>query len=284
MLAAGAPETPGGGPPRPGLREQVGNTKRAATGLIHAHIELAKAEVGEILGLVKTISILAGVILVIALFTGNLVYVGTWLAVGESFFGSLAWGVVHGLLFGVGLSVMLVLVILGVGVGRGLTALLVGAVVAVVIGLLFGSRVIPNAADTLVAGQTLTPLGIVLDPGVMLVVGIGAALLGLLGLIFGARAGGVGGAIGGLIGGAILGVIVGWIVGSRYEWQFAWGLGVAVGLIVWAVMQAVFARGVIDIGKRFAALKPTESIEAATETKEWLGQQWANRRSKLVKR
>lgn len=253
-------------------------------GVIHAHIELAKAEFGEILALVKTISILAGIILVIALFTGNLVYVGTWLAVGEFFFGSLAWGVLHGLLFGVGLTVMLVLLILGAGGGRVVSAVVVSAVVAAAIGLLLGSRVIPNAADTVVAGQTLTPLGIVLDPAVMLVVGIGAAVLALLGLLAGGRMGGAGGAIGGLIGGAILGALLGWIVGSRYDWQFAWGLGVAVGLILWTVLQAVFARGAIDIGKRFGALKPTESIEAAMETKEWLGQQWANRRSKLVKR
>jgi hypothetical protein len=90
--------------------------------LVKAHIELFKAELAEILSLVKTISILAGIILVIALFTGNLVYVGTWLFLGQWLFGSLGWGVVHGLLFAVGLIVLLVLAILGAGAGRAATA------------------------------------------------------------------------------------------------------------------------------------------------------------------
>lgn len=277
----GAPETPGAEPPRPGLREQLGNTKRAGSALVRAHIDLAKAEVGDILALVKTISILAGIILVIALLTGNLLYVGTWLAVGEFFFGSLAWGVVHGLLFAVALIVMLVLLVLGAGTGRVITAFATGIAAAVLLGLLLGSRVIPNTADNVLAGQTLA---IAFDPAVLLVIGIGAVVFGLIGLLVGARAGGFGTAIGGLIGGAVLGLFLGWILGSRYDWQFAWALGASVGLIAWSVLQVYFSRGAIDIGKRFGAFYPTESIEAAQETKEWLGQQWANRRSKLVKR
>ncbi|MBA2254369.1 MAG: hypothetical protein H0W07_04555 [Chloroflexi bacterium] len=273
--------TPASGPPRPGLREQIGNTKRAGTGLVKAHIDLAKAEFGEILSLVKTLGVLAGVALGIALFTGNLVYVGTWLFLGEWLFGSLGWGVLHGLLFGTGILVMLGLLIVGVGAGRAVTAFLVSALAGVLVGLLLGSNILPNTVDTLLAG---TSLAIGFDPGVLAVAGVVALVLGVVGLILGARAGGPRAAIAGLVGGVIVGFVVGLIVGGRYDWRVAAAIGVTVALLLWSVLQFVFGRSQIDLEKRFAALKPTETIETAKETKEWLGQQWANRRSKLGRR
>jgi hypothetical protein len=245
---------------------------------------LFKVELGEILALVKTVSILAGIILVIALFTGNLVYVGTWLFLGEWLFGSLGWGVVHGLLFAVALIVMLVLVILGAGSGRVFQAFITAAIVTVVLGIVLATRIIPNTLDTLLVGQTLTVLGVSFDPSVIAAVGIGALVLGLVGLLLGIRGGGAGRGVGFLVLGAVGGAIAGWILGSRDETRFAWAFALLVGLIVWSVLQVVFARKSIDIQKRFSVFKPTGSIEAIGETREWLGQQWANRRSKLAKR
>lgn len=273
-------ETPPGGP-RPGLREQVGNTKRAAVALARSHVDLAKAEFGEIMGVVKTLGALAGVALVVALLTGNLVYVGTWLFLGEWLFGSLGWGVLHGLLFGIGLLVMLAVAMLGAGAGRAITGLLVGAVLGILVAVLLGSNIVPDTLGTLTTGTTFGGL----DPAAWVAGGIGAVVLGLIGLLVGGRAGGAKGAIGGLIVLAILGLLLGLLIGTRHDWPFAGGVGVTVALLVWIGMQALTFRQAGElIEKRTAQLKPTETIETAKETKEWLGQQWANRRSKLGKR
>ncbi len=275
------PETPEAGPPRPGFREQLGTTKRSATALVKAHVDLAKAELGEILSLVKTLGILAGIALGVALFTANLLYVGGWLFIGEWLFCSLGWGVLHGTLFGVGLLVLLGLLIVGAGAGRAVSAFLISALVGIVVAVLLGSNLLPNIADTLLGGATLA---IPLDPGVLAVAGVITAVMALFGLIVGFRSAGPKGAIAGLIGGAIAGLVLGFIVGGRYDWRVAAALGVTVALLLWSVLQVLFGKSQIDVQKRFAALKPTETIETAKETKEWLGQQWANRRSKLGRR
>lgn len=276
-----APETPGGGAPRPGVRQQFGNTRRAAKALATSHVALARAELGDILGLAKTLGIIGGVALGVALFTGTLAYTGAWLFLGEWLFGSIGWGLAHGVLFGVGILVMLGLLFVGAGAGSSVRAFLISAVIGVLVALLLGSNVIPNAVRQLTAGTTL-PFD--LPPTLWLGPIIGLVVFALIGLLMGARMAGAKGAIGGLLAGAIVGLALGLLFGRHHSWRVAIAAGIAVALLLWSVLQALFARDRIDMGARFAGLKPTETIETAKETKEWLGQQWANRRSKLGRR
>ena len=89
------------------LIEQFGRTKSSFTKLVSAHIGLLKAEIGEIVGQIKVIGTLAGVALVALLFVGNMLYIGGFLFTGEWLFGSMGWGLAHGVLFGLAIVVVL---------------------------------------------------------------------------------------------------------------------------------------------------------------------------------
>ena len=69
--------------------------------LFQAHIELLKAEFNDILGELKVLATQAGIALGIALMTAILLWVGGFLFLGEWLFGSIGWGLAHGLLFGI---------------------------------------------------------------------------------------------------------------------------------------------------------------------------------------
>ena len=86
-----------------GLGEQISATKASFGRLWRAHVNLLKAEFNEIASQLKQIATLAGVALGIALMTGTLLYVGGWLFMGEWLFGSIGWGLAHGVLFGLAL-------------------------------------------------------------------------------------------------------------------------------------------------------------------------------------
>ena len=133
-----------------------------------AHVDLAKAEAGEIMGEVKRVAVLAGVAFGALFVVGFLVPIGLFLFVGDWLFGSIGWGVLHGLLFLVATAVNAVLVALGVSGGAlGLafliavaaavgSALGLGAVgmdvrVAAALGLTLGLIVWPAAAGVAVA-------------------------------------------------------------------------------------------------------------------------------------
>lgn len=115
---------------------------------------------------------------------------------------------------------------------------------------------------------------------------VGLALLGSIGLVTGAKAGGARGALSGLGLGGLLGVFLGAIFGAvTFDPKGAVAVALTFGLLAWLAFQAALAmREGIDPGKRFGKLVPNETMAAANETRSWLGQEWQRQRSKLTKR
>ncbi|MGH2408478.1 MAG: hypothetical protein ACRDF7_10425, partial [Candidatus Limnocylindrales bacterium] len=267
--------------PRPGLREQLRRTRDAAAALIAAHRELLTAELGAIGGEIKLLSALIGVIFGMAVFAGLLLSIGGTLFLGEWLFGSIGWGVLHGLLFSAALIVVFGLRIVDVP-ARALaaafaTAIVIGVAVTAVLGLNVGRNAAQAGAD-----WAATNLAIKLDPGwaPVIVGAIGLAIvLAIVGLLLGARAGGMspaGGAVLGAIGGLLLGAF---LSGMVFDWRGAAALGVTAVLVAWPLTSGLRAvRGGIDAKARFERLWPRRSYESVIETKTWLEQEWTRRR------
>src|SRR6185295_1417748 len=138
--ASSAPPPPP--PPRsdpPGLREQIAATVAAARGMVQAHVDLARAEFEEIGDQVKRVAALGGLAAGILVFLGFFFPIGLLLFLGEWLFGSIGWGVLLFTELGVAVALTAVVVALGVpGSKIGppiLVSVLVGAVLAVVLGL-----------------------------------------------------------------------------------------------------------------------------------------------------
>jgi hypothetical protein len=262
------------------LGGQFGKTRQAFMDLLNAHVELAKAEFSEISGFIAVLAGLAGMMLGVALVVFVMFYVGGFLFLGEWLFGSIGWGFAHGLLFGIALIVNLALAFVGAS-GRALTgALILALIVIAAVGLLCGSNAGYNLANG-VAGGLAQPLG---TPGVVALLG-GIVFGALLFMLLFARLGGRNGAIGGLFLGAILGALLGWLIaGAPWTWAPAFGFAITIGLIAWPIFAAVLAIPGLDVEKRFSRLYPRQSMEAATETKEWLEEQWRSRQPKLGRR
>ena len=220
---------------------------------------------------------LAGVILVLGLLMASMLYVGGFLFLGEWLFGSIGWGLAHGLLFALALIVVLGLGIVGAPWRLVTISSLLAVVLTVGLALLLGSNVLYETANYF-AQQLAPPFN---SPASVALI-TGAVLVGLLLAIAGWRAGGAGGAFGGLLAGAFLGLILGWLIGGiAWEWPPAVGFAITLGLILWPVLHLGMAWPRLDLEEHFGRLKPRQSIEAASETKEWLEKQWQTRRPKL---
>ncbi len=257
-------------PQAPGLFEQVGSTKDSVKDLVGAHIELAKAEFGEILAAFKRASAYVGVAIGALVVAGLLVIVGLPLFLGEAIFGSMGWGILLGLLL---LSaVAIAAAIHGLrpathaSVGRALVlAAILGIVVAVVLGLDLTNRAWSALADAVIptADPAWRPLAIA--------VAALAIVAAVLGLIAGAMSGaGLGGMIGGLVGGALGGVVLAFLSAFAAGPRIGAALGVAIGLIAWiALMAAQVVRGGFDTEAAKRLFMPDRTIETAKETIEW---------------
>jgi hypothetical protein len=272
---------------RPGLAQQLGQTRSAVGRLIKAHIELFKAEIGEIIGQLKLIVALGGVLVGLALFTANLLLIGLLLFLGEWLFGSLGWGLLHGVLLMSGLITAVILMILAVPLRTILAALGVAAVLGVVVAVVLALD-LPRRAAEAGAGVLRGPFP-ALDPGWAIAAAaamVGALVLGIIGLVLGLRSGGAGPAAGGLIGGLILGALLGLLLGGiDYSVHGAIATGLAVGLLTWPLAQAAMARAAgVDPAARFARLKPQQTIETVQETRAWLEAEWTRRRERLARR
>jgi hypothetical protein len=258
----------------PGLGAQFGRTRASFSRLFRAHVDLAKAEIGEIVDQLKMLAALAGVVFVLALLVGNLLYVGGFLFLGEWLFGSMGWGLAHGVLLGVALIVALGLGIVGASRGAAVTSFLVALALAIVLALVMGSNIAYDTSAA-VGTQLVSPLN---SPG--MVAGLSGVIIGAV--IFAVllwRVGGGGGAAGGLLLGVLLGGILGWLIGGApWTWPPAVGLAITVGLLAWPILNVIVAWPQLDPAERFARLKPQQSIEAANETRAWLEEQWRNRR------
>lgn len=222
---------------------------------------------------------LAGVALGLGLLVVIMLYVGGFLFLGEWLFGSIGWGLAHGVLFGLALIVVLGFGILGAGWRLASTSLAVAAVLTIALALLLGSNVLYETANYF-AQQLAAPLD---SPAVVAML-TGAVLVGLLLALLLWRAGGVGGAVAGLIAGAVLGLLFGLLLGGiAWEWPPAVGLAITLGLIVWPILHAALAWPRLNLEEHFGRLVPRQTMEAASETREWLENQWQTRRPKLGK-
>ena len=262
-----APEPDPRTEPPVGLFEQVSRTVAAARRLVTTHVDLARAELSEIAERAKVAAALIGVAIAIALFAAILASVGTALFIGEWLFGSIGWGVLHGVLSCVALIVVLVLAALEVPRSRITTSLVaalgLGIVVAVVLGQAWPNQAFARVGDALIPG---------VDPNVRTLVAglaVGALVLGIVGFLAGARAGGAGGAIGGLIGGAVVGVLVGAFLAISFSLRVGIALGIATAFITWPALAATALRS-FDPGVLKARYWPGTTIETTKETIEWV--------------
>jgi hypothetical protein len=275
-------------PERPGLFEQLRRTRDAARNLGTAHVELLKAELGAISGEIKTIAALVGAIIGTAIFVGLLLSIGGTLFIGEWLFGSIGWGLLHGLLLAIALIVVCALRIVDVParvlVGALATAVVIGLVVGVVLAFDLARRAAQWGAEWAAAN-----LGLSLDPGwAPLIVGVvvGAIVLGIVGLLMRLRGGSASRALWGFVIGAVSGALLGAFLGGiSFDGRGGAAIGVTLALIAWPAISGLRAmRAGIDAEARFGRLWPRRTYETAMETKTWLEQEWTRRRQALSKR
>ncbi len=246
----------------PGLGEQFGRTRSALVGLISAHVNLAKAEFGEIGGQIKRAAALGGIALVLLFLTAILVTIGTVLFVDEAVFHSIGWGVLHGTEFFIGVAVLLVLAIIDLGWIRAFGAFLVALVVGLAVTGLF-------AADWTAVSHNNSGL-----PGALAIAVLaGIVLFGVLGAVLGASFGrGAAGA--GLVAGVVIGGLLGLLASSHPGLRVSVALGVAALLLFWPLCAAVLVfRHGIDMDKLKTRFVPVQTIATTKETIEWVREQ-----------
>jgi hypothetical protein len=286
MDAAGGDEPPppprsGGTPPprgrgpRRGFREQFGATRAAAYRLAAAHLELARSEMADILEEVKRVAGLVGLAVAAVIFAVLLVTVGTSLFLGEWLFGSMGWGILHFTELAAAVAIVAVLIAFDVPARNLVRGLLVATVLGVVVAIVAGLWLFNRLWETI--GVAVAPN---LDPATRpLVVGtvVGAvlgAIVGLLGLTEtrGRSAGGViASAIGSLLAGAVIGAALGAFSSITFSAQVAVALGIAATLGTWIGLCALeLTRNQIDFEAWGRKFYPTQSIDSAKETMEWL--------------
>jgi hypothetical protein len=250
------------------VREQLGRTRGAAMRLVRGHVDLATAELGEILDEVKRLALFGGVALGLVLFAGTLAGIGSILWLGEWWFGSIGWGVLLGTELCIALGVSLVMIGLRTSAGGQGRAVLIGLVVGVIVAVLLGLN-LPNRGWTALADS----LALAVRPEwriLAVAVPITAVVLALLGLVAGvARRAGARGAIGLAIVGALVGAVLGALSAITYSPEVAAAVGVAVGLAIWIALGSLEARK-ISMEALKERLLPDETIDTTKETIEWV--------------
>ena len=238
--------------------------------LVVAHIDLAKAEASAIAGQVGRVAALGALALVLVIFAVFLLVIGISLAIGEWVFGSMGWGVIHGVLLFLSVAmaaVLLAIAVSGVRIARSLAT-------AIVIGILIGVALALDLPNQLYA-RIGEALDLAVDPGIRPLV-VGVLLWSLIGLIAGivlatrmsASAGGRFTAVAGL---TVLGVLVGAFTAITFGVQVGAAIGVTVGYIAWIALMGIdIARTGIDVESLKNRFTPVQTIETSKETLEWL--------------
>ncbi len=242
-----------------------------------AHIELAKAELAQILDEVKEFAALVGVAIALAIFAALLVTIGSSLFIGEWLFGSIGWGVLLFTELSAAIAVVAVLIAFDVparDLGRGLIVSTVVGVLVTVVAAVWLFQRLWVAIGTAVA-PTLDPATAPLVVGLV----VGALLGAVVGLVVGTQVRGrsfgqiLGSAIGSLLLGALAGGALGAFSSITFSWEVAVAMGIATLLGVWIALCALeAARGGIDIEAWTQKFYPTQSIESAKETIEWVSE------------
>jgi len=254
----------------PGLRDQVATVIAAARRLVTAHVELGKAELGQIMGEVGRAAALGGLAFAMAFLVALLLPIGLLLFLGEWFFGSIGWGVLLGSLLLIDIAVVAGLLAVGmIGSRLGvafLIALAIGVVTGIVLGLDLTNRGWTAVGDSLMPGVDagFRPLAI----AVLSLAVIG----GVVGLIGGLRAP-AGSAVGGLFVGAFTGIVLGVLTAVALGPRVGAAFGVLTTLIAWpALMGLDVSRTGIDGDALKARFYPETTIETTKETIEWVRQ------------
>jgi hypothetical protein len=262
-IPPGAGDPPSGRPGRksrepdpPGLREQIGATRDSAKRLVDAHLELARAEFEEIGDAIKRAAALGGVAIAALIVAGLLATVGTPLFLGEWIFGSIGWGLLHGLLLLVAVAAAAGLAAVGTEstrIGRSfLIAVLIGVVVAIVLGLNLTNRGWSAVGDALVPAVAADSRPLVAAlVSLPIVAGV---LIGLLSLLRSLGGGDAAGSdrpsVGARLGmGLPAAAYVGWLVGFGYAYSTGasmpdWRIfaSAAAGVVVSEVVLVIVGR------------------------------------------
>ena len=207
------------------MREQIGATRDSAKRLVDAHLELARAEFEEIGDAIKRAAALGGVAIAALIVAGLLATVGTPLFLGEWIFGSIGWGLLDGLLLLVAVAVTAGLAAVGTEstrIGRSfLVAVLVGVVVAIVLGLNLTNRGWSAVGDALVPAVAVDSRPLVAAlVSLPIVGGVVIGLLNLLRSLGGDAAGSDRLSVGARLGmGLPAAAYVGWLVGFGYAYS-----------------------------------------------------------------
>jgi hypothetical protein len=251
-----------------GVRDQGAATFAAARRLVTAHVELAKAEGGEIMAEVGRVALLGGVAFALLLFAGLLLPIGLILFLGDWLLGSIGWGVLLGTLLLVDAAVVAGLIAVGVPGNRLGRAAALGLLLGVLAGIGLGLE-LSNRAWALAGDAFLTGTESAIRPLAMAVLTLGI-LGGIIGIVVGRRSGSAGG---GLTGGAVVGTLLGALTAYAPGPQIGAGLGVLVALIAVPALAGLdLSRTGIDTDALKARFYPSQSIETTKETIEWVRQ------------
>jgi hypothetical protein len=281
---AGTGTPPSGDPTEePGVVDAMRRVRASGQKLADAHIELLRAEL-SVAG--RELSIVIGMavgILVLAVVAFLLFAIGGFLFMGEWLFGSMAWGIIHGVLLLVALIVPLALDLAGGRRDAFVRGLATAVVVTLLLWALFASNVLRDTAVN--AGRSLES-SLAIEPALLpTIAGIiaGALVLGVLGLVVGLRGGG---ALRLLLVGALVGSAVGAILGSvTFDTKGALAVAIIIGLVSWiAVTVLVAVRSGFDTEGRYERMVPRASMAMAEETKAFLERQWRRQRGKVMGR
>jgi hypothetical protein len=267
----------------PGVAEAIRRVRAGGQGLLEAHLDLLRAELavaGRELAIVVGMAV---AILAFAIVALLLVAIGGFLFVGEWLFGSMAWGILHGVLLLVACIVPLGLDLAGGRRDAWIRGLIAGLLVTIVLWVVFATNVLRDAAvNTARSLETQFAIEPTFFPTLVGIIA-GALVLGLLGLIVGLRRGG---ALGLLLGGAVAGAAIGAILGSvTFDTKGALAVALTVGLLTWiAVTVLVAVRTGFDTEARYEAMVPRETMEMAQSTRTFLERQWRRQRGKVLGR
>ncbi len=206
--------------------------------LVVAHVDLAKAEasaIGRQVGLLAALGAFAFVLVVFAVF---LLVIGAALWLGEWIFGSMGWGVVHGVEAFLSIGMAALLVAVGISGVRIVRSLVFAIIVGIVVGLIFGLD-LPNRLYAAIGETTALPV----EPGVR-PLAVAVVIWGLIGALSGAamayRLRQVGGSIALLVA-LVLSIAIGIGLAGRVLPDVGSVLVVLVWLVVGAVVGLLWA-------------------------------------------
>jgi hypothetical protein len=254
----------------PGIRAQLGATFEAVKRLLRAHIDLAKAELGEIVDEVKRMVALGALALGLLLLAALLLFIGGLLFLGEWLFGSIGWGAFLGFLLLIDLALVALLLALDVSGRRIGISFVLGAAIGAGVGLVLGFDVLHQGWRAL--GDAVATPVIADEPTRTVVTAVVALGLvaGILGFIGGIRSGFTAAVVGFAVAG-VLGVILGWITATPISGQVGAALGVLVALIAWPILAGLdVMRTGIDGEEMAKKFTPDETINLTKETIEWV--------------